>query len=537
MYADLIMTGNIFTGYSSEPERGAVIIINDTIQTVSGPDDYHKWKGPETKLFQFNEELIIPGFHDFHTHTYAGGLSQNSASLFSARSEDEAAQMTADFAAENPDSQWVLGLGWHHIFWGKKELPTKESLDRLIPDRPVFLFNVEYHGAWVNSKALELTGINRTSKDPEFGRIERDGNGEPTGFLYEDALGLVAEKALYLPDKARDLQFSKLLTMTASLGVTSLNDMMPLPGIQLDDTATYRRFEQNGELTLRIYLEGALNGDLKHAKQLRSDYSSGLIRLSGLKAFLDGVATTYTASVVEPYSDRPEATGITLLPPNLVEDWVVAADRDGFRVRLHACGDGGVRLGLNCYEAAQKANGSRDSRHTIEHIETLHPDDFPRFKELDVIASIQPEHLAMTETYSETPYLERFKGDRLKNMFINNSFIQSGVHVAYSSDFPIVEMNPMNGIHRAVTRLHNDGEPKGGWNPEEKVSIGDALKCYTSGGAFGVFRENEIGKLGPGMKADIAVLKKNLFKLDCPEEIRDVKIRMTIFNGKIIYEN
>ncbi len=535
MYADLILNGKIFTGFDDKPRFGAVIICGNKIQDVTGKDDWHGWEGPSTDVVSFGDELIMPAFHDFHTHTYAGGISVCSASLYSAHSEEEAAKTVAEFAAENPDDEWVLGLGWYHVFWDRQVLPTKKSLDRLIPNRPVFLFNAEYHGAWVNSKALEVCGITRDTPDPEFGKIERDEVGEPTGFLYEDALGLAASKALDFPEEKRNSIFRGLQQETASHGITAMNDMMPLPGIELDDIQTYKRFEQNGELDLRIYLEAALNGKLERARELRNTHKNGFVRFSGLKAFLDGVATTYTASVVDPYSDKPDSFGLTLLPPEIIRKWVVDADAEGFRVRLHACGDGGVRLGLDCYEAAKKANGSRDSRHAIEHIETLHPDDFPRFKELGVMASIQPEHLAMTEKYADSPYLVRFRGEREKRMFTNNSFIKNGVKTAYSSDFPVVDMNPMHGIHRAVTRVHNDGQPVGGWNPKEKTSLADALKCYTSGSAYGAFRENELGKIAPGMIADLAILMKDPFELEDLGLIREIKTRMTILDGKKIF--
>ena len=535
MNPDKILAGNIFTGLSDTPGRGAVLISGNRILDVVSGDGWRKAGGAAAVVYDFGDGLIMPAFHDFHTHTYAGGIARCSVELFSAESETEAARMTADFAAANTGDEWVLGLGWYHVFWDNKKLPTKKSLDRLIPDRPVFLFNAEYHGAWVNSKALELCGIDRNTPDPEFGRIERDGDGNPTGFLYEDALALAAGKALDLRADRRRSLFSDLQDSAVSMGIASVNDMMPLPGIELDDTETYEAFDKSGRLKLRIYLEAALSGNLGRAKELRERYKSGRIRFSGLKAFLDGVATTYTASVVEPYSDKPDSCGLTLLPPETVRSRVIEADREGFRVRLHACGDGGVRLGLDCYEAAAAANGLRDSRHTIEHIETLHPDDFPRFKELGVIASIQPEHLAMTERYKDSPYLLRFEGERERRMFTNGSFVRSGVHTAYASDFPVVGMNPLHGIARAVDRLHNDGMPEGGWNPGEKVSLAEALRAYTAGPAYGMFREGETGVLAAGMLADIAVLEKNPFDSGSSGAVKDIKNKMTLSDGKIVY--
>lgn len=542
MQIDLILISQkIFTEGGPLPQPGALLISGSRIVDIVSPDNYRQYCTAETRVVELGDRLILPGFHDFHTHTYAGALARHSVSLFHAGSEEEAARQTARFAAEHPADPWVLGLGWYHVFWENRRLPNRKSLDRLIPHRPVFLFNAEYHGAWVNTEALKRAGIDKNTPDPPFGRIDRDAEGEPTGFLYETALGLVAKLALDLDETKRCQQFRDLLTDTARFGITSLNDMMPLPGIELDDTATYRHFEENRQLKLKIYLESTLQQDLRRARELRAAFpnspgSPNLIRFSGLKAFLDGVATTYTARLVEPYSDKPESRGVYLLPPETVREWVTAADREGFRVRLHACGDGGVRLGLDCYEATRRENGQRDSRHTIEHIETLHPADFPRFKALGVIASIQPEHLPMTETFAESPYLQRFAGSRESHLFPHGRFREAGVPLAYASDFPVVGMNPLDGIYRAVTRLHDDGKPRGGWNPKEKVTLDQALRHYTKGPAYGVFRETEAGALKAGMQADVTVLDRNPFTIKSWEELREIGVSMTIFDGEVIYE-
>lgn len=531
-----MITGqSVFTGRHDRPGPGALAVLGNRILAVGAESDIESFIGPETRILRFGEELIMPGFHDFHLHLMLGALSQEIVCLRDAGSQEECAEMVCRFAAEHPDDAWVLGFGWYHIFWQKKELPHRSALDRLVPDRPVFLFNSEYHGAWVNSKALEVLGISRDTPNPPFGEIAKDENGEPTGFLYETAMGL-ARAALNFDWDRRKSLLRSFLTKAARLGVTSVNDMFPLPGIELENLDVYRYFEEQNELTVRIHFLAGLSGDLDHARDLRDNYGSEKLKFSGLKQFLDGVAPTYTACMVEPYADRVDSLGITLLPPEVVKEWVVKADREGFRIRLHACGDGGVRLGLDCYEAARRANGSRDARHTIEHIELVHPLDIDRFAELGVIASVQPEHLALTEKFADNPYLRSIGKKRDRFTWAFKTLASRGARLAFGSDYPIVDLEPLAEVYRSMTRVFNDGKPDGGWNPQERLTLSEALRAYTAGPAYGTFRENELGTLEAGKLADIVVLDRNIFA-KAPEEIREAKVKTTIADGKVIFED
>jgi len=493
-------------------------------------------RGPDTEIIEINDGLVVPGFHDFHIHLFAGSLTAESVDLHSARSEEEAAAMVGDFALKHPEDEWVFGFNWYHVFWEKPELPRKQTLDRYIPERPVFLFNAEYHGVWVNSKALEVCGIDAGTPDPPFGKIERNEAGEPTGFLYETAIGLAGKTALDLPEEKTDRLFRSFMSRAAAAGVTSVHDMLPLPGMLCGDPALYARYEAQGRLGVRIFLEGDLAGSLDRARELRRRYTSPMLSFSGLKQFVDGVATTYTAYLVDPYSDRPDTQGGTLIPPDRLAEWVVAADADQFRIRLHACGDGAVRTALDCYETALRRNGCRDSRHTIEHIETIHPADYSRLADLGVTASIQPEHLAMTERFEDSPYIARLGRGREKYLWPDRTLIRWGIPVCYGSDFPIVDLDPLKGLYRAVTRVHDDGNPPGGWIPEERVSMGRALACYTLAGARGSFMEDSLGRLSPGCYADIAVLDRNILKCEV-EELREVRNILTISNGTVVFRD
>ncbi|WP_312108099.1 amidohydrolase [Brevibacillus reuszeri] len=532
--ANLVLSSKaIFTGSDDAVRAGALAITGNRITAIGSKEEIEKYIGPDTQVYDYGDQLIMPGFHDFHLHLLLGSLYHDCVNLLTATSEEEAALMVKQFADSRPEDPWVFGFSWYHVYWKKKQLPHRATLDRLIPDRPVFLFNAECHGAWLNSKALEILNITRDTADPPFGHIERDDQGEPTGFLYETAMGL-AREAFQLPDEQKNRLFRGFLKQAGSLGITSINDFFPLPGMELGDLDLYQSFEASGELSTRIHFLAALDGNLDRPRYLRKQYTSGKLMFSGLKQFLDGVPTTYTALLVDPYSDRPDSKGDTLIPPETVKKWVVEADKEDFRVRLHACGDGAVRLGLDCFEAARVQNGIRDSRHTIEHIEVIHPDDIQRMSHLQVIASMQPEHMAAAPAFPDNCYPNRFGKERDPYTWPIKTLLKNEVSLAFGSDFPIVPLDPMTEIYRAVTRLHDDHQPEGGWNPQEKITMAEALRAYTSAPAYGVFREHELGKLAPGMLADIVVLDRNLFAIE-PPLIRDAKALLTITDGKIVF--
>ncbi|MBN2051821.1 MAG: amidohydrolase [Spirochaetales bacterium] len=532
----LLYGGTLYDPPSVGRSKAGVAIRGNIILAVGSPQDLEPLRDAKTTTFNLPDSLILPGFHDFHIHLFVGSLTGESVDLHEARSEEDCAARAAAFAGKHPDEQWIFGFNWYHVFWDTPRLPTRKSLDRLIPHRPVFLFNAEYHGAWVNSEALKVCGITRDTPDPPFGRIERDTAGEPTGFLYETAMGLVGSRALNIPAGRKEKLLKSFLQKAASLGVTSVHDMLPLPGFSCGDPEVYAAFEREHLLTLRVFLEADLASPLKEAEALRSRYRSPMLRFSGLKQFVDGVATTYTAFLVDPYSDRPGTRGGTLIPPDRLADWVRAADAGGFRLRLHTCGDAALRTALDCYEEARRKNGRRDSRHTVEHIETIHPEEYRRLKDLGVIASIQPEHLAMTERFDQSPYLKRLGPERERFLWPNRSLLNLGIPVCYGSDFPVVDLDPRKGLFRAVTRVHDDNNPPGGWTPDEKVSIQQALDCYTRAGAWGSFMEGSLGRLQPGFLADLTVLDKNLLPGN-PEDILKYRVLLTISDGRIVYQN
>ncbi|ULT58677.1 amidohydrolase [Neobacillus drentensis] len=531
--ADIIITGDaVFTGLDNRPKPGAIAIIGNKIAAVGSYDEIVPYIGTNTQVYVYGNQLIMPGFHDFHLHIIPGAIELDSISLLDAKSEEEAADMVRQFADTRPEDPWILGFSWDNSNWDNKQLPTRASLDRVLPDRPVVLMFIELHYAWVNSKALEIMGITRDTPNPPFGEIEKDKNGELTGILYEKAMDLVHKGAYDFSREKKSQILKKFFHLAAEYGITSVNDMYAPTSDFLDDFELFRILENAGELPTRIHLLPALTNDLERSKDLRGTYTSNKLQFSGLKYFIDGVITGYTAYLLDPYSDKPETRGSTSISPELFKKMVINADREGFRIRIHAIGDAGVRLSLDAFEEAQIINGVRDSRHTIEHIESIHPDDINRFQQLGVIASMQPQHLALTH---KEVYLSRLGEERDKLTFAVNTLKKAGARIAFGSDFPVTSLNPMLEIYRAVTRVDYSGSIENVWNPEEGIALAEALKAYTLEPAYGTFRENELGTIEVGKLADIIVLDRNLF--DVPtEEIVETKVQLTVVDGKVVFE-
>ena len=527
--ADVIISSNtVFTGLSDQPEPASIAIKDNKIVAIGSVEEMKHCAGEHTKIYQFKDQLIMPGFHDFHLHIMQGAVALNSVNLFAARSEDEALEMIGGFAESKPENQWVIGFTWDAGYWDTQQLPTRHSLDHILPDRPALMFHAEGHYAWVNTKALEIANITRHSENPFYGIIGKDENGEPNGILYEKAMDAVIRHAFNFSNSQKNEIFSNFLAHAASLGVTAVNDLHGLKTIESLDV--FKEFEDNGKLTTRIHLWPALNGDLGHSKQLRETYQSDKLRLSGLKQFIDGVITARTAYLLEPYADQPETRGETSFSPETIKKWVVDADKEGFSIRFHAIGDGAIRLALDAYDEAQKTNGKRDSRHSVEHIEVIHPDDIHRFSELGVTVSMQPDHLAMSE---RGVYTEQIGAEREKYVFSINTLQKTGAKLAFGTDFPIDILNPLLQIYRAVTRIDSSGKTV--WHPHECITLAEALKAYTSGPAYGTFREQELGTLEAGKLADIIVLERNLFEV-LVEEIPDIKVLLTIVDGQVVYD-
>lgn len=537
MSANLIIKSNyIFDSVKDEPFAGFVAIKGNKIAAVeTNYDNLDKWIGPETEIQDCQDKLVIPGFHDSHTHLILAGMYKSFINMGAARSEEEAAKMLKDYEDAHPTSGWVYGFNWYHVFWDVKELPRKETLDKYFPDRPVFLINAEAHGAWVNSKALEIAGVTKDTSDPFGGEIQRDENGEPTGFLYEAAIQLVAKDALVLNEEQERHFLKKYMEAAAALGITGVVDVQPYFGQDLGSLETYTGMEKEGSLTIRITAAANLLSDLDLALENSKKYCTDKVRAHVLKQFVDGVFTTHTALVMEDYLDAQGHKGTPLYELSAIEDAIQEAHKRGLWIKIHAIGDRAIKFTIDGYEKAINTYGQNGCRHAIEHVELVPDGYLSKFKTLGLIPSVQPEHVGLMPTWEGEEYRYVLGEERAASTWKFKSLLEQAGVLAIGSDCPVVDNNPFYAIHRGVTRLHDDLLPEGGWNPTEKLTVAEVIRGYTYGSAYGIGREHELGTLEPGKFADIAVIDRNLFQVT-PDEIRSANVDMTIMDGKIIYQ-
>jgi predicted amidohydrolase YtcJ len=538
--ADLILVnGKIWTGASEPAFTEAVAIAGNKIVAVGKSADIKKLAGNKTKLIDLQGKLVTAGINDAHIHFLSGSLGLSAIDQFESKTKEEAVAVVERFAKNHPEKKWLTGRGWQYsLFPG--DIPTKELLDKVVSDRPVYIRAYDGHTAWVNSKALELAGINRDTKFNGFGKIYKDVNGEPTGGLTEDAMDLVSK---FVPESSREEKLAALrdgMKFAARHGITTIQNASGT----VDEFSLYEELLKNGELTLRASTaftvsDTTTDEDINSYTAVKNRIGMGpQLRANCIKFFMDGVIESHTAAMLEPYSDVPSSSDMTnsdfALPLARFRELVTKFDKTGFQIYTHAIGDKSVRETLNAYENAQKINGTSNRRHRIEHIETSSPDDLPRFAKLGVLASMEPIH-ADPETVEV--WSKAVGEKRLQYAFVWASLLKNKARLVFSSDWPACSTPiPIRGLHNAVNRRTINGIPANGWIPEQRVSMMDALIAYTQGGAYSSFDENVKGKILPGYLADIIVFSQDLFEI-VPMDIYKTKILMTIFDGKIIYED
>ncbi|MGE7692662.1 amidohydrolase [Lysinibacillus sp. NPDC094177] len=529
--ADKVISSEaVFTGLENEAKPAAIAIKGNKIIAVGSMEEIKPFIGLDTKEYHYGNQLIMPGFHDAHLHLMFGSLfSHASINLSDAHSEEEVASLVKQFSENVHADEWIIGYGWDHTNWAEKCLPTRFSLDKVVPNRPIILFHAEGHYSWVNSLALENARVTNETEDPPNGTIQKDENNEITGILLETAMNLVVDIALSFPDKRKEELFEEFLKKSAQLGITSVNDLFASSFDKLNSFDMYKAYDEAGKLTTRIHLYPELNDDIDRAISLREKYNSEKLQLAGLKQFIDGVVTGHTAYMLDPYLDNPITRGSTAFPVEAIKNWVTKADKEGFQIRFHTIGDGAVRLALDIFEAARMDNGVRDSRHALEHIEVIHPTDIKRFKELGVVPSVQPSHLALMPKESHTLRVGKEKDPYT---YLCKTLYDAVEYIAFGTDYPITTLDPFKEIFHAITRLDFTGDYE--WNSQEQITLAEALKAYTKGSAYSTFRETDLGTLEVGKLADIIVLDKNLFEVE-NKEILQTKVLLTIMDGEVVY--
>ncbi len=537
---DLVLTrGRVYTMDAARSWAEAVAVRAGRIAAVGSSAEIEASRGPETHVVDLHGRMLLPGFQDAHLHPPSGGLTQVQCDLHGTTTREQSLERIARYAEAHPDQEWILGGGWGmDAFAGGT--PSKGDLDAIVPDRPVLLTNRDGHGAWVNSKALELAGISRETDDPKDGRIERDESGEPSGTLQEGAMGLVER---LVPETSFEEWQQAIKLAQAhlhSLGITAIQDAAVVP----ETLDAYRALAERDELTARV--EGNLlwtrdKGDEQVADlvDLRSKGTAGRLRIRGAKIFQDGVMENFTAAVLEPYLDgnggSTGSRGLGMHEPDELAHMVTLLDAEGFQVHIHTIGDRAVRESLDAFEAAQRANGVRDSRHHLAHIQLIHPDDVPRFRELGVVANAQPLWATLSG-YVQDLTLPFISEETARTMYPFGSLHRAGATIAMGSDWTVSTANPLPQIQVAVNRAdpeEGDSEP---FLPDERLELPDALAAFTIGSAFVNRLERETGSIEAGKLADLALLDRDLFAGDT-KELGQARVVLTLVEGEPVFND
>ncbi|MDH5306313.1 MAG: amidohydrolase [Myxococcales bacterium] len=535
--ADLALRGGaVYTLDATRSWAHAVAIRAGRIVYVGTDRGLEPFLGEKTRIVDLGGRMLLPSFQDAHIHSISGGLRALSCELGGLRSAEAYGQAVADYAAAHPDEAWIRGGGWQmSAFPGA--IPDRRLLDAIVPDRPVYLRSTDGHSAWVNSKALEIAGITRETPDPKDGRIDRDPKtGEAVGALQEGAMDLVEKKIPppTLEQRADALRYT--LRMLNGFGITAFQDASAR--WDRGDLATFAFLDERGELSARVIASQWWERErgLEQLEELvarRAQFTRGRLRATSVKIMQDGVMENHTAVLLEPYVGLPGVRGIPMLEPEALERAVTALDREGFQVHFHAIGDGAIRQSLDAVEAARAANGDRGNRHHISHIQLFHPDDIPRFRELDVVANFQPLWAYADEYITELtlPFLEP---ERARYMYPIASLERSGAVLAFGSDWSVSSANPFEEIETAVTRMGANGETDAPYLPEERIDLPVALAAFTMGSAYVNFLERETGSIEVGKSADLIVLDRDLFSI-APTQISETRVLLTLLEGKPVH--
>lgn len=546
--ADLILFhGNIYTGVVSassfhESERvQAIAVRRDRIVATGTDKEILRLKGPNTKVMDLAGHFLMPGFNDAHLHLASAGLQKLNLDLTGVKSLDEFRDRLRERVQNTAPGEWIVGGGWDETLWAFRELPSRVDLDEITTDHPVYLERVDGHIAVVNSAALDAAGVDASTKDPAGGEIDRDVSGLPAGILRETACALVKSVIPPITPQQRRAALQLALDDLARSGITSAQDYSPGDAVPWDNFQALEALEQDGKLTARIseWIPFDLPLDVIEKYKTSHPATDPMLHTGMLKAFMDGSLGSHTAAMLAPYADQPGNSGI----PRYEQAKLTAMTKErlnaGFQMGFHAIGDKGVQMALDAFGAAEaekvavknvKPGASpADYRLRIEHAQVTNPAQVARFKQLKVIASMQPSHLLTDMHWAEA----RLGEARAAHSYAWAEFLHAGVPLAFGTDYPVEPVAPFRGLYASITRKSEDGIKD--YFPEQKLTIDQAIAAYTKGSAFAEFEEKEKGTLAPGMLADFVELDRDITSVPA-KEILGTKVLRTIVGGKVVYE-
>ncbi|MGZ4820866.1 MAG: amidohydrolase [Terriglobales bacterium] len=542
----IFVNGDIYTGAEEGfggaaakvyPRAQAIAVKKGRIVEVGTSDALRKRKGPRTQVIDLGGHFVMPGLNDAHLHLANGGFEMLNVELSEVKSlEEMKARIAARVKSAGP-GEWILGRGWDDTKWTAQKIPTRQDLDSVTGDHPALFIRTDGHMLVANTAALRIAGITKQTQDPEGGRIDRDNKGEPEGGLRETAQVLV-RKMVPPPTPAQRRRGAELaLRQAARYGLTSAQD-----NSQWEDFLTYADLENEGKLTLRISEWLPFPQPLNILEQHRVFHSpeDPMLHTGMLKAFMDGSIGSHTAAMLSPYTDEPKNSGLPQYERATLDQMSAQRAAAGFQMGFHAIGDHGVAMALQAFAAAERYVEEKNPnapqlrqpggfRFRVEHAQVVAPEDFARFRQLRVIASMQPNHLLTDMNWA----MQRIGPERAKHSYAWNEFLRNGVVLAFGTDYPVEPITPFRGLYAAVTRKNEAGTKE--YVPEQKISIDQAIAAYTTGAAYAEFAESEKGRLAPGFLADFVVLDRDISKV-APAEILQTKVLRTVVGGKTVYE-
>ena len=528
--ADIVIEGGpVWTGLSTgRGQPGAVAIAGGKILAIGDSAEIARYVESRTQVLQAHGGLIMPGLADGHTHFIAGGFQLASVNLRDAATPQEFVRRLREYASHLKPGEWILGGDWDHTLWRGAPLPHHEWIDSVTPNNPVFISRLDGHMALANAAAMRAAKITSATRDPVGGEIPRDARGEPIGIFKDNAEGLI-DAAIPAPSvEQEDSALSRALVHAASLGVTATGNM----SASWANLAAYKRMEHAGRMTLRVSLYLPLEDWHTVADSVRQhDAGDDWVRIGGVKGYMDGSAGSRTAFFFEPFSDSAGYRGLMRQPESDIRAWVGAADSAGLQIAVHAIGDRANAIILAIYDSVARAHGPRDRRLRVEHAQHLRPQEIPLFGALRVVPSMQPFHAIDDGRWVE----QRIGPERIKTTYAFRTLLDTDAPLAFGSDWTVAPLNPMLGVYAAVTRRTLDGKNPNGWVPDQKITVGEALRAYTHGNAWATFNEQKWGTLAAGRFADVVVLDHDPFAVPA-ESLGTIKPRYTIVGGRVVYQ-
>ena len=524
--ASIVIYGKVWTGDSAHPAASAVAIAGDTIAAVGDSASVAPFVGAGTEVIRA-AGLVVPGFTDGHTHFIDGGAQLGQLALQDAASTAEFIRRVAAFARTQPKGAWILGGNWDHERWPGGPLPTRQMIDSVTPDNPVFIDRLDGHMALANSVALRMAHVTRDALEPAGGVIVRDAHGEPTGIFKDNAKDLIYRVIPPLTPDQEDSAAIHAERYAASLGVTSVAHVSAGWG----DYEAYRRLSAKGLAITRVTVFPPLDWWHAVADTIATNgRGDAWVHLQGVKGYVDGSLGSTTALMYGTYLDDPHSHGKQVTATADLRRWITSADSAGLQVVVHAIGDSANGLLLSIYDSVAKLHGPRDRRFRIEHAQHLTPAEIALMGKDHVIGSMQPIHLVDDGRWA----WKRLDPERLKGTYAFRSLLDAGVVLGFGSDWTVATLDPLQGVYAAVTRRTSDGKNPGGWFPDQKLTVDETLRAYTMGDAYALFREHELGSLTPGKLADVAVIDRDLLTMP-PESLATARVTVTIAGGKVVF--